>query len=301
MKPSSFKHVLLALLMFITVPAWSQDDEIELDDNDVSEPSTDAGGDAGELTIGEDEVSTEPAAEVGEEQMTLEPELDARPERKLSNADVVAVVHNPFLKQRRIELSPSIGVTMNDNIIRHYQFNGQLNYYLSARLAIGVEGGIFADDPLPALQLTGWQARRLPTVNKYNWGAALNLHYVPIYGKFALFGKKILQWETFVTVGIGVTQSEVIPRNAANDPFTNILITPNVGASFRFFITKWLTVQVGVRDYLFLDKFEDRNRGMEKDADAAKQEADSAFVNHLVFQAGISVWIPFSFDYTTFR
>ena len=28
----------------------------------------------------------------------------------------------------------------------------------------------------------------------------------------------------------------------------------------RFFLAKWLTVNIGVRDYMFIDKFEPTNR-----------------------------------------
>ena len=36
-------------------------------------------------------------------------------------------------------------------------------------------------------------------------------------------------------------------------------------------------------------------------ADAAKEGAESAFINNVMFQLGVSFWIPPSFDYTTFR
>ena len=64
-----------------------------------------------------------------------------------------------------------------------------------------------------------------------------------------------------------------------------------------------MTVNIGVRDYLFIDKFEPRNRavGMNESASEAQKNADSAFINNIMFQIGVSFWIPPSFDYTTFR
>lgn len=277
-----------------------------------------------EMTFEEDEVSDEEEMtfEVDDETGEVEPEPDlpepdfggdvlgedtgaaeeptALGESRVSWQDIVVVVRKPFLKVGRLELLPTWGVTMNDNIIRHLQFTGQLNYFLTDVLAVGVEGQYFVKDLREPFDLVARQARRLPTVNKYNYGAALNFHYVPIYGKFAILDEHLVHWETFFTAGVGFTQSEVLPRDPALQPFTNFLITPNVGASMRFFVTKFLTVNVGIRDYIFVDKFEATSR-TEISGEAARENADSSLINNVVFQAGLSFWFPTSFEYTTFR
>ena len=71
----------------------------------------------------------------------------------------------------------------------------------------------------------------------------------------------------------------------------------------RFFLAKWLTVNLGIRDYMFIDKFEptDRAPGMNDTASLAKDNATSAFINNIMFQIGVSFWLPTSFEYTTFR
>ncbi|HSK01368.1 MAG TPA: hypothetical protein VK932_09010, partial [Kofleriaceae bacterium] len=58
----------------------------------------------------------------------------------LSWKDILVVVRKPFLKARRTELYPFIGTTMNDNMVRHYTIGGELAYYLTDVLAVGVEG-----------------------------------------------------------------------------------------------------------------------------------------------------------------
>ena len=71
----------------------------------------------------------------------------------------------------------------------------------------------------------------------------------------------------------------------------------------RFFLAKWLTVNLGVRDYAFEDKFEptDRSPTMNNTAAEAQAHADGAFINNIMFQIGLAFWIPASFEYTTFR
>jgi outer membrane beta-barrel protein len=221
----------------------------------------------------------------------------------LSWKDIVVVIRKPFLKIRRTELYPFVGVTMNDNVIRHFSQGGELNYFLTDVLAIGVEGQYYEHSTEDAFDLVARQARRLPTVNQYNWSAALDFHYVPVYGKFAVLDHKLVTWEAYFTAGVGVGQSQVIPRDPEFPGFTNILIEPNIGVNMRFFLAKWLTVNFGIRDYLFIDKFEPTNRSptMNATASEAQTNADTAFINNIMFQIGLGFWIPTSFEYTTFR
>jgi outer membrane beta-barrel protein len=231
--------------------------------------------------------------------------VSSGPVRKtpLSWSDIITVVRKPFLKVRRTELYPFVGTTMNDNMIRHYTAGGEIAYYLTDVLAVGVEGMYFQRAFREPFDLVARQARRLPTVNEYKWSAALNFHYVPVYGKFAILDKRIVTWEIQLVAGIGAGQSEVIPRDTKFPGFTNFLIQPNVGGGMRFFLAKWLTINAGIRDYIFIDKFEPTNRevGMNDTAAAAKDNADSSFINNVMFQIGISFWLPTSFEYTTFR
>jgi outer membrane beta-barrel protein len=221
----------------------------------------------------------------------------------LSWKDILVVVRKPFLKLHRTELNPFTSVSMNDNMITHYTIGGEFAYWMTDVLAIGVEAQYYVHGFGEPFDLVARQARRLPTVNQYNWSSALNFHYVPVYGKFAVFDKRLVAWEVAFTAGIGAGQSEVIPRDTKFPGFTNILIQPNVGASMRFFLAKWVTIQFGIRDYLFIDKFEptDRSPTMNATASDAKDNADSAFINNIMFQIGLSFWLPTGFEYTTFR
>lgn len=221
----------------------------------------------------------------------------------LSWQDILVVVRKPFLKLHRAELLPFVGTTMNDNMIRHYSIGGELAYYLTDVLAVGVEGVYYAHAFREPFDLVARQARRLPTINVYNWSAALDFHYVPVYGKFAILDHSLVAWEVAFTAGIGAGQSEVVPRDKQFPGFTNFLIQPNVGASMRFFLTKWVTVSLGIRDYVFLDHFEPKNRSMMMDATAAqaKEHSDTSLINNVMFQIGVSFWLPMSFEYSTFR
>jgi outer membrane beta-barrel protein len=284
------------------------DDEMTFDPVDVpkdGEPQPEAQPEAqAEPEIEIEGEGEEPEPDLASDLSTTEPvQADQQlqlTENRVSWQDIVVVVRKPFLKVKRVELMPLFGTTMNDNIIQHAQGGLLLNYWLTDALAVGVEGAAYVKNLREPFDLVARQARRLPTVNKYNFSGALNFHYVPVYGKFAVLDQFIVHWEVFFTAGVGVTQSEVIPRDPALQSFQNILITPNVGASMRFFLTKFLTVNVGVRDYVFVDQFEAVSR-TEVSGDLAKENASSALINNVMFQAGLSIWFPMSFEYTTFR
>jgi outer membrane beta-barrel protein len=283
----------------VPTAASAQEPELEIEvDNPEGEPPPEDG----QPVVDQPIVDPEPEIDI-----TVEADKKDKDEKEIklgeeqaSWQDVVVVIRKPFLKQNRAEIVPSWGVTLNDNMIRHYQFDAQLNYYLTDVLAVGVEAQYFVKDLLEPYELVARQYRRLPTLNQYNFGAALNFHYAPIYAKFAVLNGPIVHWETYFTAGVGFTQSEVLPRDPALPGWTNFLITPNVGIATRVFVTKFVTLNLGVRDYVFVDKFEDVTR-TEEDPDAAKDNADGKLINHIVFQVGLSFWFPPTFRYTTFR
>ena len=275
-----------------------------------------APGADGEIEMGDDAGSAAPgdlaadiaatdakdnATKVGDDQIKKTP---------VSWRDILVVIRKPFLKVHRVELNPFVATTMNDNIIRHYSEGGELAYYLTDVLAIGVEGQYYEHVFQEPFDLVARQARRLPTVNQYNWSTALDFHYVPVYGKFAVLDHRLITWEAYFTAGIGAGQSEVIPRDTKFPGFTNFLIEPNVGAGMRFFLAKWLTINFGIRDYAFEDHFEPTDRelpsmahpmGVNLTSAEASANADGAFINNIVFQIGLAFWVPTSFEYTTFR
>ena len=282
-------------------PSGGGGDEIDMGDDKAGQPAN-----PDEIDMGAPE--DKPPADLTQDLNTTDPnagvvKAGAIKRTPLSWKDILVVVRKPFLKARRTELYPFVGTTINDNMIRHYTIGGELAYYLTDVLAVGVEGLYYQDSFREPFDLVARQARRLPTVNQYNWSAALNFHYVPVYGKFAILDHRLITWEVAFTAGIGAGQSEVIPRDTKFPGFTNLLIMPNLGANMRFFLAKWLTVNAGIRDYIFYDKFEpaDRAIGMNETADQAKSAADGSLINNVMFQIGVSFWLPTSFEYTTFR
>jgi outer membrane beta-barrel protein len=232
----------------------------------------------------------------------------ARPASSGSWADIVVVPRKAFLKGGRFELQPFTGITINDNLIRHYVFGVDLNFFLTDVFWIGLEGQYYIHQLTTTEELLGSEYNRAPTLNQYLYGGALNFGYVPVYGKFALFNRSIISWEIWASAGVGVTFTKVIPRDPANDAFAfqNTDLTPNVGIGSRFFLLDWLTVNFGLRDYFLPDKFEPLPDGAAANppitsSAQAKANAHSELVNNVIFSVGVGFYLPTKFQYKTPR
>jgi outer membrane beta-barrel protein len=221
--------------------------------------------------------------------------------RSKSWEDIVVVPRKAFLKSGRLELAPFTGITLNDVLIRHYAFGGDLNFYLTDVFSIGLEGQYFVKERSERESLVGLQFNRIPTLNRYKYAAAFNFGYVPGYGKFTLFNHFIMHWEIFVNAGVGAIWSEIIPHNPSDQTFQTISLAPDFAGGTRFFLSDWLTVSFAFRDYVFNDKFEPINRRSDESIEAVKARATSSLVNNVMFTASLGFYLPTSFTYRTPR
>ena len=221
--------------------------------------------------------------------------------RAKSWEDIVVVPRKAFLKSGRLELAPFTGITLNDVLIRHYAFGGDLNFYLTDVFSIGIEGQYFIKERSSRESLVGLQYNRVPSLNRYKYAAAFNFGYVPGYGKFTLFNKYIWHWDIFVAAGVGAIWTEIIPRVAGDQVFHTISLAPDVAAGTRFFLSDWLTVSFAFRDYIFNDKFEPIDRKPEDTIQYVQDHATGQLVNNIMFTASLGFYLPTSFQYRTPR
>jgi outer membrane beta-barrel protein len=214
------------------------------------------------------------------------------------------VPRKAFLKKSRVEIAPFAGITLNDPLIRHYSFGGDLNYYITDVLSIGLEGQYFIKELSERESLVGLQYYLVPTLNKLKYHYALAFGYVPGYGKFGLFNKWIVHWDLTVALGIGRIRTEIIPRAFGDKSFTNDNWVGHGGIGVRLFVLDWLTLSVTFRDYVYQDAFEFQGRTSDMsiaDVKTNSQEHQSQLVQNIMMFFSIGLYVPPSFTYRTPR
>ncbi len=207
------------------------------------------------------------------------------------------------LKSGRFELMPFYGISMNDPYVVHSAFGVGLNYYITEVLAIGVNFLWFYgfNAQTDTMFHVGRSFRLAVPVNEYQLNTNLNFSYVPLYGKFALFNEWILHWDAWLIGGVGLMRSRPIPMI---DPDYrtfdwNNLVEFNVGIGGRLFLSRFLAIFFEIRDYMFLEKVENPVARNDDTWEANKKNwyGSDAFTSNVMVHAGVSIFIPFAFDY----
>jgi outer membrane beta-barrel protein len=231
---------------------------------------------------------------------------------RLSWEDIVVVPRKGFLKRHRVELAPFSAMSINDTLIRHYAFGGDLTFYLTDVFSVGAQGQYFIKERTERESLVGAQFNRVSTLNRFNYSTSLVFGYVPGYGKFGLFNKYIVHWDISLNAGIGMIWTRIIPVDPAKDSWGNLDIMPHFAISTRMFVTDWLSLSIGLRDYIFLDKFEPLNRdtlvptaaqaaAKTSEVGIAKANATSSLTQNIMVFGSIGFYLPTSFQYKTPR
>jgi outer membrane beta-barrel protein len=309
-----------AALCSYPVTAFAQDDAEETGEGEsAGEGEAEASGEEGEEAGEEGEASDKKEEEnldaelAGDEgglgnicQIDPEacPQLDIDKEAARQIREPLYAVQQIFvMRARRFEFMPYYGFTLNDQFVSHNAPGLGLNYWITNVLAVGVNGNYHA--PFNTDSSFNFQTRRAARVNvplsEYQWSAALNFTYSPIMGKFSGFGDFIFQYDAYVVGGVGLLASRPVP---VIDPDNRLFeskshLAFNAGLGIHIFFNRWFAANLEVRDYIFNDQLE--AIAIAKGEAAADPttwlEDKGRLTNGVQAQLGLSVFLPFSFEY----
>jgi len=285
-------------------------------DTAEADASADAAGEAGAEgeTGAEGEAAGEvPGAEAGAEgEGGLEdickidpaacPNLDMDKEAARDIKEEIYAMQQIFaLRVRRFELNPYWSFTLNDQFVSHPAPGLAINYYITNVLAVGVNGNYYR--PFNVDSEFNAQVRRAARIavplTEYDWSAALNFTYVPAYGKFAGFGDFIFHYDAYIVGGVGAISTRpiaVIDPDNRNFEFEPKLAF-NAGIGLRIFFNRWFAAMLEVRDYIFNDKLENLQIDQNNPTDKNTWTDETSLTNNVQAQLGVSIFLPFSFDY----
>lgn len=218
-------------------------------------------------------------------------------------ADVYAVQQIYALRRGRVELMPYWSFSLNDQFVSHGGPGLGVNYYLTNVLAIGINGTFH--QPFNGDSDFNFQNRRATRLavplNEYQAAGTVNFTYVPMYGKFSGFNQFIFHYDGYIVGGVGALRtrplSVIDPDNRTFDYDWRLAMS--VGIGLRVFLNRWFAVTGEIRDYIYIEQLENTQVA----ATQAQQRnpdtwfGDKPLTNNVQAQIGISMFLPFSWEY----
>ena len=305
-----------------------------------------AGGDSGSMTFSTDEAASSPAPDANAQPAAdaNAPAADAnagggiglegiggadvRATRHPLNESISAVQQIYALRNHRLEIQPTVAISLNDPYVSHTGVGIGLNFWVTNVLAVGANflwfqglngrsdldfhvarGTRFINSSGPNMGAAGGL---VVPINEYQMAAALNFSYVPVYGKFLMFNRFIFHWDIYLMAGVGFMRTRPIP---VVDPEVRSFnydwrIMFDAGVGVRVFVNRWLGIVGELRNYVYLEQLERLSiaqqdvpvmRGQtpvpNSRQDAATWLGDSALTDNVMVQVGITVFLPFGVTY----
>ncbi|MET0343497.1 MAG: outer membrane beta-barrel domain-containing protein [Polyangiales bacterium] len=292
----------LAVCMQVSAEVSAQDMSFDLEETEKSDgksapKKSDDPGEGGEGNVIGDLAN--------EEDKTPDSAAPTGPKPTEVSEEIYAVQQVYALRNNRLEILPSFGFTLNDPFVSHPNLGVGLNYWITNVLAVGANlnwyQGLESESELNFHVRRSARLGTRPT--EFQFGASLNMTYVPVYGKFSMFRRYIFQWDAYLMGGIGIMRTRPVPvvdPQIRSFDYTYKLSILNPALGLRVFLSKWLTVFAEMRVYPYLEKLENLRVGL---GDAARNDKDrwlddsSTLVFNVVTSIGMSIYFPFTFDY----
>ena len=198
---------------------------------------------------------------------------------------------------------PYWSFSLNDQFVSHLGPGLGVNYYLTNVLAIGLNGTFH--QPFNGDSDFNFQNRRATRLavplNEYQAATTVNFTYVPMYGKFSGFSQFIFHYDGYVVGGVGALRTRPIavidPDNRKFDYDWRLAMSLGIG--LRVFLNRWFAVTMEVRDYIYIEQLENTEVAPTQ---AAQRDPNTWFgekplTNNVQAQLGISIFLPFSWEY----
>ncbi len=203
---------------------------------------------------------------------------------------VKVIMPKAFLKYRKVELTPQVGLSNNDNFVRRLFVGVGIGYHINDLLSIE---GTFAY--LPNLGETDYKPLTLrfregeevvPDISRVVFIGVGNMSLSPIFGKIELGTQRIINYDIYFTAGIGVVstqddmeivhnedcldfetraerQSNATPENGC-DYVDQEHFVSNFGGGFRIVFNEWIGVRLDIRQYTHIEQvFREGEVGLE--------------------------------------
>jgi outer membrane beta-barrel protein len=227
-----------------------------------------------------DEALTAPKRKTSDKTQPLRDKAATTEQDQTATIDrIKAVPKKPLLKRRRLELAGMAGVSVNDPYYKHFSAGGSLVFYPHDAFGLGLGVDYLPRDVriespnidiMRQSQTSVMAVFELPT-----WFYHVDLHWAALYGKLSLFDSFIMHFDLYTSMGFGVAKA-----GGRYPPMMHFAIGQ------RFKLAEWMAFRVELRDYVFLD------------TQQVNSQEHSDIQNYLMVVAGVSFFVPPTFEYT---
>jgi len=170
-----------------------------------------------------------------------------------------------FTKIGRFEASPHIGFVANDPFLNRYIIGSGINYNVTEIFA--VEANV---DFSPDLAEADWKplTKQLieenhvsPDISKLTYFGNINFLFSPIYGKVAVVGREIINFDVYGSFGMGVTRTsddlKALDTTSGDDRAEvtqhQMHPTTNFGAGARIIFSKSMAARLEGRSMVYIE------------------------------------------------
>jgi outer membrane beta-barrel protein len=206
---TTFRTILTVLAISFGGLAWAQDtstDGVAQEDSSDDELGDILGGSTGD---GEDDSSAETRDFAREDSSdkndTVLVESDDRKKR------LIKTIQKSFYKKGRWEASPHLAFVANDPFLNRYIVGAGINYNLTEIFAVEATADFSPDlgeaDWKPITKQLVNKNQVSPDISKIDYFGSVSFLFSPIYGKVALVGREIINFDIFGAFGMGMTHT----------------------------------------------------------------------------------------------
>ncbi len=153
---------------------------------------------------------------------------------------IPSVTRRVFSKKGRVELTPAVGLALDDPFNDNYIFQGGIAYHISESFAVGAQGEYYASSN-SAPDVSGGGGGGGLDFNHPVYAARLELIWSPIYGKVNLFAEEVFHFDTFISAGAGYVGLDQDGGSVAG----------TIAIGQHYFLNDWLALRWDLRDQIF--------------------------------------------------
>jgi outer membrane beta-barrel protein len=195
------------------------------------------------------------------------------PPRKTLAERIPAVSGRVFGKQGRVELSPAVGMSLNDPFFNQVIGSVGLSYHVFEQLWFGASADFYGSFET-TVPVTGGGSIDPPAYNHPVYAARLEVGWAPIYGKLSLFAESVFHFDTYLALGAGILGPSE----------SDATLEGSVALGQHFFLSEWIALRLELRDQMFML------------ARAPSKDKEKKLQNLLTVSVGVCLYFPTTFE-----